>query len=201
MEVTSNFKVLPLICFSWWTFLFFSDCEKLLCFRYYDGTTLDYLAQSDPLIIKHPVDKLKKLIKVRRQKYDGIENNAFQDESEHPVLQNSNSLEDLEGSKESVCTWTKKKSPNGVCSESMGGTKKKIRAKANLNSPDKEYYQIWNASNSPSPDSEGEDRSISLFVLIFVETVSWRFAKLPLGSSGSSLVISPHVLNIKISCF
>lgn len=40
--------------------------------------------------------------------------------------------------------------------EVMGGTKKKIRAKTNLNSPDKEYYQIWNASNSPSPESEGK---------------------------------------------
>lgn len=138
-------------------FHYFLDCEKLLCFRYYEGTTLDYIAQSDPLIIKHPVEKLKKLIKIKRHKYGGIENDAFQDEGEHTPLPNSNSLEDLDSSKESVCTGVKKKSPNGMCPEAMGGTKKKIRAKTCLNSPpNKEYFQIWNASNSPSPDSEGK---------------------------------------------
>ncbi|KAJ8946936.1 hypothetical protein NQ314_008735 [Rhamnusium bicolor] len=39
----------------------------------------------------------------------------------------------------------------------MGGTKKKIRSKANSKSPTKEYYQIWNASTSPSPEAEPKD--------------------------------------------
>lgn len=139
-----------------------SDCEKLLCFRYYDGSTLDYIAQSEPLIIKHPVDKLKKFIKVKKNcKCNGIENDAFQDEnlSDKDVLpskQRSSSLEDLTCRDEQILAGVKKKSSNRLNVEVMGGTKKKIRAKT-LNSPcSKEYYQIWNASSSPSPESEGK---------------------------------------------
>ncbi|XP_018572832.1 E3 ubiquitin-protein ligase HECW2 isoform X2 [Anoplophora glabripennis] len=136
-----------------------NDCEKLLCFRYYDGTTLDYIAQSDPLIIKHPVDKLKKFIKIRRQKCNGIENDAFQDEIETdpPHLVNSNSLEDLDNSKDPILSGVKKKSPNGLTTDAMGGTKKKVRPKASSKSPSKEYFQIWNASTSPSPEAEVKD--------------------------------------------
>lgn len=127
------------------------DCEKLLCFRYYDGSTLDYLAQTDSLIIKHPTDKLKKLIKVRQKhKCNGIENDGFQDESEIPALKSSNSLEDLN-------TGVKKKSINGLVrseSTNMGGTKKKIRSK--LKSPNKEYYQIWTAYSSNSESAKDE---------------------------------------------
>ncbi|KAG5882725.1 hypothetical protein JTB14_020568 [Gonioctena quinquepunctata] len=129
-----------------------NDCEKLLCFRYYDSTTLDYLAQSDPIIIKHPVDKIKKFIKSRRQKCNGIENGAFQDEGEQVKI--SDSLEDLGNSKVEILSGVKKKSPNGLSLEIMGGTKKKIKAKANAKSPSKDYYQIWDASTSPSPEAE-----------------------------------------------
>ncbi|XP_068897368.1 E3 ubiquitin-protein ligase HECW2 isoform X4 [Tenebrio molitor] len=129
-----------------------NDCEKLLCFRYYDGTTLDYLAQTDSLIIKHPTDKLKRLIKVKqRHKCNGIENDAFQDESEIPALKSSNSLEDLNTRKDELFAGVKKKSINGLVrseSTNMGGTKKKIRSKLNQKSPSKEYYQIWTAYSS-----------------------------------------------------
>ncbi|XP_023018886.2 LOW QUALITY PROTEIN: hecw ubiquitin protein ligase [Leptinotarsa decemlineata] len=132
-----------------------NDCEKLLCFRYYDSTTLDYLAQSDPLIIKHPVDKLKKFIKSRRQKSNGIENCAFQDEcDQQQQVKISDSLEDLENGKDEILSGVKKKSPNGLSMEIMGGTKKKIKAKPNTKVPGKDYYQIWNASTSPSPEAE-----------------------------------------------
>ncbi|XP_044264975.1 E3 ubiquitin-protein ligase HECW2 isoform X2 [Tribolium madens] len=130
-----------------------NDCEKLLCFRYYDGSTLDYLAQTDSLIIKHPTDKLKKLIKVKQKhKCNGIENDAFQDESEIPTLKSSNSLEDLN-------TGVKKKAVNGLVrseSTNMGGTKKKIRSKLNQKSPNKEYYQIWTAYSKSSAKDEEE---------------------------------------------
>jgi hypothetical protein len=123
-----------------------------LCFRYYDGTTLDYLAQTDSLIIKHPTDKLKRLIKVKqRHKCNGIENDAFQDESEIPALKSSNSLEDLNTRKDELFAGVKKKSINGLVrseSTNMGGTKKKIRSKLNQKSPSKEYYQIWTAYSS-----------------------------------------------------
>ncbi|KAJ8947741.1 hypothetical protein NQ318_018003, partial [Aromia moschata] len=133
-----------------------NDCEKLLCFRYYDGATLDYLAQSESLIIKHPVDKLKKFIRIKKQKCNGIENDAFQDESDPPHLNKSNSLEDLDSTKDQqILSGAKKKSPNGLVADTMGGTKKKVRSKTlGSKSPSKEYYQIWNASTSPSPEAE-----------------------------------------------
>ncbi|CAH1115246.1 unnamed protein product [Psylliodes chrysocephalus] len=130
-----------------------NDCEKLLCFRYYDGTSLDYIAQSDPLIIKHPVDKIKKLIKIKKQKCNGIENDAFQDESDQIHLKPSNSLENLENS-EQIISGAKKKSPNGLTMSTLGGTKKKVRSTNSPRSPSREYYQIWDASSSPSPESE-----------------------------------------------
>lgn len=136
---------------------FFLDCEKLLCFRYYDGSTLDYLAQTDSLIIKHPTDKLKKLIKVKnRHKCNGIENDAFQDESEIPALKSSNSLEDLNTTSDELFAGVKKKSVNGLVrseSTNMGGTKKKIRSKFAQKSPSKEYYQIWTAYSTETKDS------------------------------------------------
>ncbi|KAJ8920280.1 hypothetical protein NQ315_011941 [Exocentrus adspersus] len=138
-----------------------NDCEKLLCFRYYDGTTLDYIAQSDPLFIKHPVDKLKRFIKIKRQKCSGIENDAFQDENETDPPHLANSLEDLDQGKEQIenefeiLAGVKKKSPNGLSVDTTGhGTKKKVRSKTNSKSPSKEYFQIWNASSSPSPEAE-----------------------------------------------
>lgn len=116
---------------------------------------MDCLAQTEPLIIKHPVDKLKKFIKVRKNnKCNGIENDAFQDEKEILSKQHSSSSEDI-GNKEQILAGVKKKSPNGLNMEVMGGTKKKIRPKTNLTSPNKEYFQIWNASSTPSPESEG----------------------------------------------
>ncbi|XP_056635236.1 E3 ubiquitin-protein ligase HECW2-like isoform X2 [Diorhabda sublineata] len=136
-----------------------NDCEKLLCFRYYDGTSLDYIAQSDPLIIKHPVNKIKKFIKIKKQKCNGIENDAFQDENDiiqSPQLKPSNSLENLDSS-EQIISGAKKKSPNGLHMNTLGGTKKKIRSKnspKSPKSPSKDYYQIWDASSSPSPESE-----------------------------------------------
>ncbi|XP_063926107.1 E3 ubiquitin-protein ligase HECW2 isoform X2 [Zophobas morio] len=136
-----------------------NDCEKLLCFRYYDGSTLDYLAQTDSLIIKHPTDKLKKLIKVKQKhKCNGIENDAFQDESEIPALKTSNSLEDLNTNKDELFAGVKKKSINGLVrseSTNMGGTKKKIRSKLNQKSPSKEYYQIWTAYSNSQTTQEG----------------------------------------------
>ncbi|XP_049823144.1 E3 ubiquitin-protein ligase HECW2-like isoform X2 [Aethina tumida] len=131
-----------------------NDCEKLLCFRYYDGGTLDYLAQSDKLIIKRPSDKLKKLIKVKQKnKYNGIENDAFQDEPDMPHLKSPGSVEDLNADKDQILSGVKKKQLNGMITsestESIGGTKKKIRSKAK--SPNKEYYQIWTAY-SPTDD-------------------------------------------------
>lgn len=39
----------------------------------------------------------------------------------------------------------------------MGGTKKKVRPKSSSKSPSKEYFQIWNASTSPSPEAEVKD--------------------------------------------
>ncbi|CAH0555226.1 unnamed protein product [Brassicogethes aeneus] len=133
-----------------------NDCEKLLCFRYYDGTTLDCIAQSDKFIIKKPSDKLKKLIKVKQKnKYNGIENDGFQDECEVPQIK-SISIEEsevmpktcsIEDVNEQIISGVKKKQVNGMITsestESIGGTKKKIRSKAK--SPSKDYYQIWTA--------------------------------------------------------
>ncbi|CAG9819172.1 unnamed protein product [Phaedon cochleariae] len=55
----------------------------------------DYLAQSEPLFIKHPVEKLKKLIKLKTKRCNGIENGAFQDEGE-PMKSSENSGEEEE---------------------------------------------------------------------------------------------------------
>ncbi|XP_028136610.1 E3 ubiquitin-protein ligase HECW2 isoform X3 [Diabrotica virgifera virgifera] len=136
-----------------------NDCEKL-CFRYYDGTSMEYIAQSDPLIIKHPVDKIKKLIKAKKQKCNGIENDAFQDETDlldtPDIMKPSNSLETLDNG-DHIVSGAKKKSPNGLSITGLNGTKKKIRSKnspRSPKSPSKEYYQIWDASSSPSPESE-----------------------------------------------
>ncbi|XP_044755893.1 E3 ubiquitin-protein ligase HECW2 isoform X2 [Coccinella septempunctata] len=136
-----------------------TDCEKLLCFRYYDGTTLDYLAETDALIIK-PSEKLKRFLKLKhKSKFNGIENTAFQDETEIPALRNSNSLEDLTSKNSEMMLGVKKKSTGLVRSEStnMGGTKKKIKSKQNLKIPSKEYYQIWTSYSSPSPTDETKD--------------------------------------------
>lgn len=141
-------------------FLTFSlDSEKLLCFRYYDGSTLDYLAQTNPLIIKHPYDKFKKIIKLKsKNKCKGIENDGFQDECDQlSHLKNSNSLEDFTTNQE-INSGAKKKSSNGlVKSESvnMGGTKKKIRSSVpNSKSSNKDYYQLWKAYSPPSPTED-----------------------------------------------
>ncbi|KAJ8971375.1 hypothetical protein NQ317_019253 [Molorchus minor] len=144
-----------------------NDCEKLLCFRYYDGATLKYLAQSDSLIIKHPVDKLKK-----SKKCNGIENDAFQDESDPPHLIKSNSLEDFDPSKEQILSGVKKKSPNSLNMEETGGTKKKVRSKVNTKSPSKDYYQIWNASASPSPEAESKDLESACGLDFSTETIA-----------------------------
>ncbi|KAL1501804.1 hypothetical protein ABEB36_007061 [Hypothenemus hampei] len=111
-----------------------SDCEKLLCFRYYNSATLEFLAQSDP------IDKLKRLIKAKKSNSEtGIENNAFQDDILSPETHKTE-----EGTTTSyTSTGVKKKSPiNGF--NTVGGTKKKIRSKS-----DKEYFQIWDAYSSP----------------------------------------------------
>ncbi|XP_066248199.1 E3 ubiquitin-protein ligase HECW2 isoform X2 [Euwallacea similis] len=147
------------------------DCEKLLCFRYYDSATLEYLAQSDPF------HKLKRLVKNKKNKCNGIENDAFQDEHEddlpqhsegqHTVfsIKNSNSVETLDsfrtsasmedlGPTRETCLGAKKKSlTNGF--NTIGGTKKKIRSKAGK-SPSREYLQIWNAHSSSSPEDENK---------------------------------------------
>ncbi|XP_045475595.1 E3 ubiquitin-protein ligase HECW2-like isoform X3 [Harmonia axyridis] len=141
-----------------------ADCEKLLCFRYYDGTTLDYLAETDALIIK-PSEKLKRFLKLKhKSKFNGIENTAFQDESDIPALRSTNSLEDLTSKNSDMMLGVKKKSSGLVRSEStnMGGTKKKIKSKQNLKIPSKEYYQIWTAYSSPSPTEETKDITIAV---------------------------------------
>ncbi|KAL3268430.1 hypothetical protein HHI36_007541, partial [Cryptolaemus montrouzieri] len=139
-----------------------ADCEKLLCFRYYDGTTLDYLAETDALIIK-PSEKLKKFLKLKhKKKFNGIENTAFQEESEIPTLRNSNSLEDLTSKGSEMMLGVKKKSTGLVRSESTNmGTKKKLKSKQNK-IPSKEYYQIWTSYSSPSPTDETKDISTSI---------------------------------------
>lgn len=110
----------------------FSDCEKLLCFRYYDGTTLDCLGQTEPLVIKKDnTDRLRKFIKNKHKtQCTGIENEAFQDETETPPLKSSNSLEELTSvSKQETSIGAKKKCVNGLVrseSTNIGGTKKKV---------------------------------------------------------------------------
>lgn len=131
---------------------FFPDCEKLLCFRYYDSSTLECLAHTKPLVIKEAADKIRKFIKSKHKTdCNGIENIAFQDESELPKLKNSNSLEELSSNNKDIFPDVKKKCVNGLVrseSTNIGGTKKKIRPKVTPRSPSKEYYQIWAASTS-----------------------------------------------------
>lgn len=111
----------------------FSDCEKLLCFRYYDGTTLDCLGQTEPLVIKKDTtDRLRKFIKSKHKTHcTGIENEAFQDENEISHLKSSNSLEELTSiSKQETFVGAKKKCVNGLVrseSTNIGGTKKKVK--------------------------------------------------------------------------
>ncbi|XP_030753994.1 E3 ubiquitin-protein ligase HECW2 isoform X2 [Sitophilus oryzae] len=151
-----------------------NDCEKLVCFGYYDSTTLECLAQSDP------IDKIKRFIRIKRpNKCNGIENDAFQDEIDgeipsHLVFptpnfsrKNSNSLEtldsfktstsmeDLDTNKEQILSGVKKKSPINGFNNIGGGTKKKVRSK-NTKSPGKEYYQIWTSHSSSSPEDENK---------------------------------------------
>ncbi|XP_076251823.1 hecw ubiquitin protein ligase isoform X5 [Rhynchophorus ferrugineus] len=151
-----------------------NDCEKLVCFGYYDSATLECLAQSDP------IHKIKRFIKIKRHnKCNGIENDAFQDEvddqgpthldlSNHNFsMKNSNSLEtldsfktstsmeDLDNNKEQILSGVKKKSPINGFNTIGGGTKKKVRSKSSK-SPGKDYYQIWTAYSSPSPEDENK---------------------------------------------
>ncbi|KAK4875088.1 hypothetical protein RN001_011510 [Aquatica leii] len=135
-----------------------NDCGKLLCFRYYGRSTLDCLAQTEPLIIKEPTDKLKKFIKLKNKKCNGIENDAFQDE---PVLsmKTSSSLEDLRINEE-IQSGVKKKSIGLRRSEStnMSGVKKKVKVPR---SPSKEYYQIWAATSSICTDKTQLDEEVA----------------------------------------
>lgn len=132
---------------------FFADCEKLLCFRYYDSSTLECLAHTKPLVIKEAADKIRKFIKSKHKTgCNGIENIAFQDETDTPKLKSSNSLEELTSNNKDLFPGVKKKcTKNGLVrseSTNIGGTKKKIRPKVIARSPSKEYYQIWTASTS-----------------------------------------------------
>lgn len=124
----------------------------MLCFRYYDGTTLECLAQTKPLVIKDAADRLRKFIKSKHKTdCNGIENVAFQEDFEVAKLKNSNSLEELTTNSKEIFSGVKKKSANGLVrseSTNIGGTKKKIRPKTHPRSPSKEYYQIWAASTS-----------------------------------------------------
>lgn len=131
--------------------------EKLLCFRYYGGSTLDCIAQTEPLIMKAPPDKFKKFIKYKSKHSNGIENGGFQDEPEI-TLKTSNSLEDLSTiqKNEENRTGVKKKSPRGLTrSESINisGTKKKIKSSK---SPSKEYYQLWAATSTSETDNNNK---------------------------------------------
>ncbi|KAK5644353.1 hypothetical protein RI129_005653 [Pyrocoelia pectoralis] len=135
-----------------------NDCSKLLCFRYYGGPTLDCLAQTEPLIIKEPTDKLKKFIKSKHKaKFNGIENDGFQDEPTFLPLKTSNSLEDLRitSTKDEIQSGVKKKLITGLRrseSTNMSGVKKKVRQVQK--SPSKEYYQIWAATSSICTDDK-----------------------------------------------
>lgn len=133
------------------------DCSKLLCFRYYNGSTLDCLAQTQPLIIKEPPDRFKRFVKVRHkpQRLNGIENDAFQDECCDALLKKTGSLEDL-------TKGAKKKSPAAGLRRSesscASGAKKKVRHKTVPAASGDEYYQIW-AATSWSPKKVEEDEA------------------------------------------
>lgn len=138
--------------------LFVLISEKLLCFRYYSGSTLDCIAQTEPLITKTPPDKFKKYVKYKTKlQSNGVENGGFQDEADEEItLKTSNSLEDLSTihqKNEENRTGVKKKSPRGLTrseSTNVNGTKKKIR---NSRSLSKEYYQLWAATSSPEAET------------------------------------------------
>lgn len=135
-----------------------SDCERLLCFRYYDGATLECLAQTKPLVIKEAADKLRKLLKTKHKAdCNGIENVAFQEDFDVPKLKSSSSLEELTTNSKEIFSGVKKKSGTGLVrseSTNIGGTKKKIRPKVQIKQPSKEYYQIWAASTSTQDAKE-----------------------------------------------
>lgn len=139
------------------------DCGKLLCFRYYSGSTLDCVAQTEPLLTKDPPDKPRKFVKVKQKiKCNGIENDGFQDEYEFPRLKTSNSLEELRtekklGETNEPPSGTKKKPTSGLTrseSTNISGAKKKIRPRPACKEPSKDYYQIWAASSSSETTKE-----------------------------------------------
>ncbi|XP_060527932.1 E3 ubiquitin-protein ligase HECW2 isoform X2 [Cylas formicarius] len=153
-----------------------NDCDKLLCFRYYDAASLEYLAQSDPLIIKHRLGKLKKTAKSKGESgCNGIENDAFEDETAVPgahlefsrALKKSNSLETLDSFKTSTSTedldMTKpqtsgmgNRSPiNGFHFDTVDWCKERSSGDTS-NGLGKEYYQIWTSCSSSSPDEESK---------------------------------------------
>lgn len=150
----------------------------MLCFRYYGGSSLTCLAQSEPLIIKEPEEgvwrvKPRRFVRVKpnlNTLTNGIENSAFQD-TESPQLSPkllevqdrlANSPKHLEverlKSPDHVQSGVRRKSPiECTTSENslvISGTKKKVRPNVNAKSPNKEYYQIWNSENpKPAPAS------------------------------------------------
>ncbi|XP_025833765.1 uncharacterized protein LOC112905468 [Agrilus planipennis] len=130
------------------------DGGKRLCFRYYGGSTLDCVAQTEPLVLKEPVDRFKNFIKIKpKVKCQGIQNDGFQDDVSIPALKLSNSLEELSTGCSSEILGNdlgvkKKLSQTLRRSESTnGGGKKKNRPKEPQVSS-KEYYQIWMASSA-----------------------------------------------------
>lgn len=85
------------------------------------------------MIKKDTSDRFRKLIKTKhRTNCTGIENEAFQDETETPPLKSSNSLEELTSlSKQETSVGATKKCVNGLVrseSTNIGGTKKKVTA-------------------------------------------------------------------------
>lgn len=95
---------------------------------------MDCLGQTEPLVIKKDSsDRLRRFIrnKHKTQCITGIENEAFQDETETPHLKSSNSLEELTSvSKQETSIGAKKKCVNGLVrseSTNIGGTKKKVQ--------------------------------------------------------------------------
>lgn len=83
------------------------------------------------MIKKDNTDRLRRFIKNKHKtQCTGIENEAFQDETETPHLKSSNSLEELTSvSKQETSIGAKKKCVNGLVrseSTNIGGTKKKV---------------------------------------------------------------------------
>ncbi|XP_022917427.1 E3 ubiquitin-protein ligase HECW2 isoform X2 [Onthophagus taurus] len=142
----------------------YNHAEKLLCFRYHGGQTLECYAQTEPLIMKAPPDKFKKYVKYKSKLSNGIENCAFQDELEPPSVsvKTSSSMEELstkskkEVELEEEKTGAKKKSPNGLTrseSTTINGAKKKIRS---AKSPNKEYYHLWASTSNTMDDGKND---------------------------------------------